>query len=63
MVETGIKCTGWSGEYESNNAERFHMNTRYEEEELNYATLCPECREECEKYWATMWADYYRECM
>ena len=43
--------------------ERYHQNTKYVNEELNWVTLCPEHREENDKYWSDMWAMYYSECM
>lgn len=38
-----LKCEGWEGACDRNDAWKDHMNTRYEDEESNYATLCPEC--------------------
>jgi hypothetical protein len=58
-----LKCEGWSGECDSNDAWKGHMNTRYVDEERNYATLCPSCWKECEEHWKDMWADYYNNCM
>lgn len=46
-----------------NDAWNGHMNTRYEDEESNYVTLCQDCWEECDAYWEERWAEYYSNCM
>jgi hypothetical protein len=30
----------------------------YPDNEMNYATLCPECQKAANEYWRQMWADY-----
>jgi len=40
---TGIRCQGWEGPCESNNATRQRQNTAYCDDSENWVTLCPEC--------------------
>lgn len=49
------KCEGFEGPCENMNAERYHMNTQYNNEEMNYATHCPSCKEDSELRWKDMW--------
>ena len=35
------------------------QRTAYEDEEMNWATLCPDCQQESDVYWDEMWAEYY----
>lgn len=58
-----LKCEGWNYGCDRNDAWTGHMNTRYEHEESNIATLCPECWKECHEHWNDMWTDYYSNCM
>lgn len=58
-----LKCEGWCGPCDRNDAWRDHMNTQYSDKESNYATLCPDCWKECNEHWNEMWADYYNNCM
>lgn len=58
-----LQCKGWSGPCDSQEAWREHMNTRYENEESNYATLCAECWKECDEHWQQMWQEYHSNCM
>jgi hypothetical protein len=58
-----LQCKGWDGPCDRNDAWREHMNTRYVNEESNYATLCSDCWKECNAHWKEMWADYYSGCM
>lgn len=58
-----LQCEGWGGSCDRKDAWREHMNTRYVDEESNYATLCPDCWKECGEHWKEMWADYYSNCM
>ena len=39
---------------------RTRQNTSYNNDELNYATLCPRCQEENDAHWAAMWEEYNR---
>lgn len=41
----------------------YHQRTSYENIEDNYATLCPDCKQENDEYWNDMWIEYYRGCM
>lgn len=40
-------------------AETYRQRTQYAEEEWNWVTLCPPCREENDACWEEMWAKYY----
>lgn len=51
------QCCGEPG------ATRYRQNTKYAEEEHNWVTLCPPCKEENDAYWEDMWADYYSSCL
>ena len=44
-------------------AEKRRQNTAYVDDKLNFATLCDDCQEEANKYWAEQWAEYYKGCM
>lgn len=44
-------------------AKRRRQNTQYCDDDRNYATLCPDCQLENDRYWADMWADYYANCL
>ena len=44
-------------------AVRYRQNTRYVEDERNFVTLCPECRQKNDQHWSDMWADYYSDCL
>lgn len=44
-------------------AETYHQHTCYVDYDSNIVTLCPECREENDQYWADMWSDYYSAIM
>jgi len=43
-IETGVRCEGFEGPCESNNATRYMQQTMYADEDSNFVTLCPECR-------------------
>lgn len=58
-----LKCEGWFGPCDRQDAWREHMNTQYVTEEQNYNTLCPECWKACDEHWKEMWQDYYNNCM
>lgn len=58
-----LECEGWEGPCDRNDAWKEHMNTIYEDEERNYATLCPECWKLCSDHWEERWAEYYSNCM
>ena len=58
-----MKCEGFSGECDSEEAEVYRMNTRYLEDSRNYMTLCECCQEESSKFWAEQWFRYYSNCM
>jgi hypothetical protein len=60
---TKLKCKGWHGPCDREDAKRGHMNTRYVDIECNYATLCPDCWKECDEHWEDMWAEVYSQCM
>lgn len=59
LQTSDLQCHGWDGPCDSKNAVRYHMNTRYEDEESNYITLCPVCQEACNAHWDEMWREYY----
>ena len=40
------------------NAIRYRQNTLYVEEELNWVTLCPECKRENDENWEERWREY-----
>jgi len=54
-----IQCTGWEGPCDSLDATRYRMNTAYNDEESNWAILCPCCQKACKSYWDERWAEYY----
>jgi len=56
---TGVECHGWEGPCLSNNATRQRQNTRYENDEDNYVTLCPDCMKANQDHWDYMWREYY----
>lgn len=35
------------------------QNTAYNDDELNWAFLCPSCQEEANEYWQERWNEYY----
>lgn len=59
MNETGIQCEGWDGPCESKNATCQRQNTQYVDDQYNWVTLCPQCMEANDEYWADMWKVYY----
>lgn len=38
---------------------RRRQNTAYEDDELNYVTVCSDCFEEIEEHWAELWEWYW----
>lgn len=38
---------------------RRRRNTNYENDKMNFVTLCLNCFEEQEQMWDELWADYY----
>lgn len=40
-------------------AEKYRQRTQYYDDELNWATLCNECRKGNDEYWDERWAEYY----
>ena len=38
-------------------AERRRQNTAYQNDESNFATLCNECQEQANEYWAERWLE------
>lgn len=52
------KCQGCGKEDET--VVRRRQSTAYAKDEMNWATLCPECHEINDEYWKDMWNDYYR---
>jgi hypothetical protein len=44
-------------------ATRNRQMTAYNDDTMNFANLCPECQEECNKYWKERWSDYYAGCL
>lgn len=44
---------------EKKRAIRRRQNTAYVDDERNFATLCPECQDEADKYWKEEWDNYY----
>lgn len=47
-------CEGCGGR-----GERYRQRTSYNDDERNWITLCPICREDNDAHWDEMWADYY----
>ena len=39
-------------------AEKYRQNTSYVDDEQNFITLCPFCKEENDEYWNDMWEEY-----
>lgn len=39
------------------------QNTRYEDENSNWAFLCEECHEDNDEHWREMWSEYYADVM
>jgi hypothetical protein len=37
----------------------YRQRTFYEEIEVNYAALCPPCKEDNDAFWDELWEDYY----
>lgn len=58
-----MKCEGFEGPCDNENAERYRMNTRFEKSERNFSVHCSECRKWSESMWKDMWKDYYNGCM
>ncbi len=59
-----MKCEGWEDHRCKNtNAVKYHMNTKYVDEELNYAVLCPECQKLSDFYWQEQWDDLNADIM
>ena len=58
-----LKCEGWEGPCDRNDAERQRQNTAYCDDERNWVTLCPDCMKSNDAHWADMWADYYSGCL
>lgn len=44
-------------------AVRYRQNTKFVDEERNWATLCPPHAEENDAYWSDLWSQYYSDCM
>lgn len=53
----------WCDRCDKEGAEKYRQDTKYVDEERNWVTLCPECREENDEYWVGMWSDYYASCL
>ena len=49
-------CGAWG-------AIHYHQRTQYANEQDNWVTLCPTCKERNDEYWDERWDEYYRECM
>lgn len=39
------------------------QHTSYDDDELNFATLCDICQKEQDEYWQERWDEYYRGCL
>ena len=50
-------------ETSNDDVKRTRQNTKYANDESNYATLCHKCQKDANEYWADMWAEYYAGCM
>lgn len=48
---------------ESGEVVRHRQNTQYVNQEMNFVTLCPECKAENDEYWEERWAEYHSSCM
>jgi hypothetical protein len=59
--ETGIRCHGWEGPCESNNATHLRQNTAYYDDTINWITLCPECMKANRAYWDERWVEYWSD--
>ncbi len=55
--EGSLKCEHCGAMTASRNRQR----TAYENDESNFATLCPTCQREADEYWSEMWNEYYRD--
>ncbi len=53
------RCWGHGFRCDRRDGSHYHQNTQYEQEVLNWVTLCPKCREENDEHWRGMWADYW----
>ena len=54
-----MKCEGFGGKCEANDAVRYRMMTQYENEESNFMTLCPACQKESDDHWEEKRKEYY----
>ncbi len=63
QIPPRMKCEGWEGPCDSNDAYRRPQNTRYVDEERNWVILCDECMKANRAHWDEMWSDYYAGCM
>lgn len=59
QAENDMKCQGCGKE----GAVRKRQKTAYVKDEMNFATLCPECQERNDEYWQESWDEYYAGCM
>lgn len=54
-----LRCHGFEGPCERADATYQRRNTNYVNDESNFVTLCPDCMEASEAYWAEMWQEYW----
>ncbi len=55
LLPKDVRCTGWYGPC-GKPAKRQRQNTQYVDDEFNWVTLCPECMDACDEYWAEIFA-------
>ena len=54
-----MKCQDFNHPCDSDEAERYRMNTQYIDEESNYMVLCKDCQKDSDECWQEMWEEYY----
>lgn len=52
------QCQGFDGPC-NNEGERYRQNTYYPNEDDNWRTLCPQCRQWNDEYWEERWEEYW----
>ena len=53
-IVTGVQCE----RCDSRNATKHRQNTSYVDDEFNFVTLCPICKEDNDEYWQERWDEY-----
>ena len=60
-VREAVECPGC--EQMKTTVERRRRNTAYADDASNFLTVCRECQDEDDAYYAERWADYYAGCL